>query len=37
MCPVDHDNAYRFTGISLEMNNNFFFFFLFIYLLFIFF
>ena len=34
MCPVDHDNTYRFTGISVEMNNNFFFFsfYLFIYL-----
>ena len=35
MCPVDHDNAYRFTGISVEMNNNFFFsFYLFIYFFF---
>ena len=31
MCPIDHANAYRFTGISVEMNDNFFFF-LFIYL-----
>ena len=25
MCPVDPANAYRFTGISVEMNDNFFF------------